>query len=230
MQIVILCGGLATRLRPLSEKIAKSMIEIEGKPFLEHQLELLKKNGISDMIFCIGYKGEQIENYFGDGSRFGVKIKYSREKEKLLGTGGALKKAENLLNEVFLVINGDSYLPFDFKAAIGYFNKFNKPGLMVVYKNQDRYEKSNVLVKNSLVRQYNKENPTKEMKYIDYGVSIFRKKALELLPENTPCDLSQIYLSLIKKDQLLAFESKIRFYETGSFKGLEEFKRYIKNK
>lgn len=230
MQIVILCGGLATRLRPLTEKIPKSMVEIEGKPFLEHQLKLLKKNGISDMIFCIGYKGEQIENYFRDGSRFGVRIRYSREKEKLLGTGGALKKAENLLDEVFLVINGDSYLPFDFKAAIDCFNKFNKLGLMVVYKNQDRYDKSNVLVKDNLVKQYNKENPTKEMKYIDYGVSIFRKKALELLPENTHCDLSQIYLSLIEKDQLLAFESKIRFYETGSFKGLEEFKRYIKNK
>lgn len=230
MQIVILCGGLATRLRPLTEKIAKSMIEIEGKPFLEHQLELLKKNGISDMIFCIGYKGEQIENYFGDGKRFGVKIRYSREKEKLLGTGGALKKAEKLLDEVFLVINGDSYLPFDFKAAIDYFNKFNKLGLMVVYKNQDRYEKSNIVVKNNLIKQYNKENPIKEMEYIDYGVSIFRKKALELLPENTHSDLSQIYLSLIEKNQLLAFESKIRFYETGSFKGLEEFRRYIKNK
>lgn len=230
MQIVILCGGLATRLRPLSEKIAKSMIEIEGKPFLEYQLELLKKNGISDMIFCIGYKGEQIENYFGDGSRFGVKIRYSWEKEKLLGTGGALKKAESLLDEIFFVMYGDSYLPFNFKKSIDYFNKFNKLGLMVVYKNQNRYEKSNLLVKDNLVKQYNKENPTKEMEYIDYGVSIFRKKALKLLPENTSCDLSQIHLSLIEKDQLLAFESKIRFYETGSFQGLEEFKRYIKNK
>ena len=230
MQIVVLCGGLATRLRPLTEKIAKSMMEIEGKPFLEHQLELLKKNGISDMIFCIGYKGEQIENYFGDGRRFGVKIRYSREKEKLLGTGGALKKAEKLLDEIFFVMYGDSYLPFNFKKSIDYFNKFYKLGLMVVYKNQNRYEKSNIMVKNNLVKQYNKENPTKEMEYIDYGVSIFRKKALELLPENTHYDLSQLHLSLIEKDQLLAFESKIRFYETGSFKGLEEFKRYIKNK
>lgn len=230
MQIVVLCGGLATRLRPLTEKIPKSMVKIEGKPFLEYQLELLKKNGIFDMIFCIGYKSGQIEKYFGDGSQFGVKIKYSREKEKLLGTGGALKKAENLLDKVFLVMYGDSYLPFNFKKSIDYFDKFNKLGLMVVYRNQNRYEKSNVLVKDNLVKQYNKENPTKEMEYVDYGVSIFRKKALKLLPENTSCDLSQIHLSLIEKDQLLAFESKIRFYEAGSFKGLEEFKRYIKNK
>jgi len=212
MQIVVLCGGLATRLRPLSGKIAKSMMEIEGKPFLEHQLELLKKNDIFDMIFCIGYKGEQIKNYFGDGRQFGVKIRYSREKEKLLGTGGALKKAENLLDEVFLVIYGDSYLPFNFKTVIDYFNKFNKLGLMVIYKNQNRYEKSNVLVKDNLVKQYNKENPTKEMKYVDYGVSIFKKEALKLLPKDTPCDLSRLHLSLIKKNQLMAFESKIRFY------------------
>jgi len=159
-----------------------------------------------------------------------VKIRYSRERDKLLGTGGALKKAESLLDKVFLVIYGDSYLPFNFKAAIDYFNEFEKLGLMVVYKNQSQYEKSNVLIKNNLVKQYNKENPTKEMEYIDYGVSIFRKKALELLSENTRCDLSQIYLSLIKKNQLLAFESKIRFYEVGSFEGIEEFKRYIKNK
>jgi len=230
MQIVILCGGLATRLRSLTEKIPKSMIDINGKPFLEYQLELLKKNGIFDMIFCIGHKGEQIENYFRDGSRFGVKIRYSREKDKLLGTGGALKKAENLLDKVFLVIYGDSYLPFNFKAAIDYFNEFEKLGLMVVYKNQSQYEKSNVLIKDNLVKQYNKENPIKEMEYIDYGVSIFRKKVLELLPENTRCDLSQTYLSLIKKNQLLAFESKIRFYEVGSFEGIEEFKRYIKDK
>ena len=230
MQIVILCGGLATRLKPLTEKITKSMIEIGGKPFLEHQLNLLKKNNIFDIVLCIGHKGEYIESYFGDGSRFGVRIKYSREKEELLGTGGALKQAESLLDEVFLVIYGDSYLPFNFKAAVDYFNEFNKLGLMVVYKNQNRYEKSNVVVKDNLVIEYSKEGLDKKMEYMDYGVSIFKKKALKFLPENTHCDLSQLHLSLIEKDQLMAFESKIRFYEAGSFPGIEEFKRYIKDK
>lgn len=229
MQIVILCGGKATRLYPLTKKITKSMIKINGKPFLEHQLELLKKNGIFDMIFCIGYKGGQIEKYFGDGGRFGVKIRYSREKEKLLGTGGALKKAEILLDEIFFVIYGDSYLPFNFKKSINYFNKFDKLGLMVVYRNQDRYEKSNVVVKNSLVIEYNKKNQTKEMKYIDYGVSIFRKKALKFLPKNQVYDLSQLHQSLIKKKQLLAFPVRKRFYQIGTFSGIEEFREYLKN-
>lgn len=228
MQIVILCGGLATHLRPLTEKIPKSMVKIGEKPFLEHQLELLKKNNISDIILCIGYKGKEIENYFGEGKKFGVKIRYSKEKEKLLGTGGALKKAENLLNDVFLVMYGDSYLPFDFRAAIDYFNKFDKFSLMTVYRNQNRYQKSNILVEDNLVKRYDKENPTKEMEYIDYGVSIFRKKALKFIPTNQVCDLSQLHKALIKRNQLLAFESKVRFYTIGSFKELEEFKKYIK--
>lgn len=229
MQIVILCGGLATHLRPLTEKIPKSMVKIEEKPFLEHQLELLKKNGIFDIILCTGYRGAKIENYFGDGKEFGVRIRYSKEKEKLLGTGGALKKAENLLNNSFMVMYGDSYLPFDFRAAMDYFNKFEKLGLMTVYRNQNRYQKSNILVEDNLVKRYDKENPMKEMEYIDYGVSIFRKKALEFLPENTLCDLSQLHKALIKRNQLLAFESKVRFYTIGSFQELEEFKKYIKN-
>jgi len=229
MQIVILCGGIATRLWPLTEKIPKSMIKIGEKPFLEHQLELLKKNGISDIIFCIGYRGAKIESYFGNGKKFGVRIKYSREKEKLLGTGGALKNAENLLNNVFMVMYGDSYLPFDFRAAINYFKKFAKLGLMVVYRNRNKYEKSNILIEDNLVKQYDKEKPMKEMEYIDYGVSIFKKKALKFLSENTPCDLSQLHQALIKRNQLLAFESKVRFYTIGSFEELEEFKNYIKN-
>lgn len=229
MQIVILCGGLATHLRPITEKIPKSMIEITGKPFLEHQLELLKKNGVFDIILCIGYKGAKIKKYFGDGKRFGVRIKYSKEKEKLLGTGGALKKAKNLLNDVFLVMYGDSYLPFDFGAAINYFKKFEKLGLMVVFRNRNRYEKSNVLVEGNLVKRYDKENQTKEMEYIDYGLSIFRKKALKFLSKDTFCDLSHLHKALIKKEQLLAFESEVRFYTIGSFQELEEFKKYIKN-
>jgi NDP-sugar pyrophosphorylase family protein len=228
MQIVILCGGKATRLYPLSKRIPKSIIKINGKPFLEYQLELLKKNGIFDMIFCTGHKGEQIEKYFGDGGRFGVKIRYSREKEKLLGTGGALKKAESLLDEIFFVTYGDSYLPFNFKKSIDYFDKFDKLGLMTVFKNCGKYEPSNVEVKENLVKSYSKKRKTKKMKYIDYGVSIFRKKALEFLAKNQVYDLAKLHQILIRKRQLLAFESKIRFYTIGSFRELEEFENYIK--
>lgn len=229
MQVLILCGGLATRLRPLTKKIPKSMVEIEGKPFLEHQLNLLKKNGLKDIVLSIGFKGNQIKKYFATGKKFGVKIKYNPDGKKLLGTGGAIKKAEKLLNDAFLVIYGDSYLPFDFQKAINYFNRFQKLGLMTVFKNANRYEPSNVEVQGNLVKSYSKKRKTKKMLYIDYGVSIFKKEVLKNFPADTAFDLSLIHKDLIKKKQLLAFPVKQRFYQIGSFDGLEEFRQYLKN-
>lgn len=230
MQIVILCGGKATRLYPLTKKIPKSMMRFEGKPFLEQQLDLLKKNRIFDIVLCVGYKAEQIKKYFGDGKNFGVEIKYSSDKKKLLGTGGALKKAENLLEDSFLVMWGDSYLPFNFQKAIKFFKKSNKPGLMIVFKNLNKYEPSNVEVKNNLVKSYGKKRKTKKMKYIDYGVSIYRKEVLKYLPRNQVCDLTKLQQVLIKKRQLLAYPAEKRFYQIGSPDGLEELKNYIKRK
>lgn len=230
MQIVVLCGGKATRLYPLTKKIPKSMIRFEGKPFLEQQLDLLKKNRIFDVVLCVGYKAEQIKKYFGDGKNFGVEIKYSSDKKRLLGTGGALKKAENLLEDSFLVMWGDSYLPFNFQKAIKFFKKSNKPGLMIVFKNLNKYEPSNVEVKNNLVKSYSKKRKTKKMKYIDYGISIYRKEVLKHLPKNQICDLTKLQQALIKKRQLLAYPAEKRFYQIGSPDGLEELKNYIKRK
>lgn len=230
MQIVILCGGKATRLYPLTKKIPKSMIRFEGKPFLEQQLDLLKKNRIFDVVLCVGYKAEQIKKYFGDGKNFGVEIKYSSDKKRLLGTGGALKKAENLLEDSFLVMWGDSYLPFNFQKAIKFFKKSNKPGMMIVFKNLNKYEPSNVEVKNNLVKSYSKKRKTKKMKYIDYGISIYRKEVLKHLPKNQICDLTKLQQALIKKRQLLAYPAEKRFYQIGSPDGLEELKNYIKRK
>ena len=230
MQIVVLCGGKATRLYPLTKKIPKSMIRFEGKPFLEQQLDLLKKNRIFDIVLCVGYKAEQIKKYFGDGKNFGVEIKYSSDKKRLLGTGGALKKAENLLEDSFLVMWGDSYLPFNFQKAIKFFKKSNKPGMMIVFKNLNKYEPSNVEVKNNLVKSYSKKRKTKKMKYIDYGISIYRKEVLKHLPKNQICDLTKLQQALIKKRQLLAYPAEKRFYQIGSPDGLEELKNYIKRK
>ena len=230
MQIVILCGGLATRLRPITKKIPKSMVRIFGKPFLEYQLELLKKNKIKDIVLCIGYKGEQIKKYFRNGKKFGVNIKYSSDGKKLLGTGGALKKAESLLEDPFMVMWGDSYLPFNFQKAINFFKKHKKLGLMTVYRNENRIEPSNVEVRGNLVAAYSKKRKTKRMKYIDYGLSIFRKEVLKYIPKNQFYDLSKLNQLLIRKKQLLAFEVKRRFYQIGNFEGLKEFQEYIKRK
>lgn len=226
MQTVILAGGVGTRMRPLTYQIPKAMILIQGKPFLEYQLELLKKNNLNNILLCLGYLGEQIKDYFQDGKDMGMNIQYSFEKE-LLGTGGALKKAENLLEDSFLVMYGDSYLPFDFQKAISFFKQFNKLGLMTVFHNMNKYEPSNVIIQGNLIKHYSKTETSPNMEYIDYGVSIFRKQALKLVLDNQIFDLSQLHQSLIKKKEFLAYSVEQRFYQTGSPKGLEEFKQYI---
>lgn len=226
MQLAILAGGLATRLGSLTKGKPKSLIQIQGKPFLEYQLDFLKEGGIKNIVLCIGYLGEQVERHFGSGSRFGVDIMYSYDSEQLLGTAGALKNAERLLEEEFFVMYGDSYLFLDFAAAMAYFKEFDKLGLMTVYKNYNRYDASNVVVENNKVKQYSKKEKSKDMIYVDYGASILRKKALELIPQNQVYSLEELFSELIKQKELLAYEVHKRFYQIGSPEGLEEFQQY----
>jgi N-acetyl-alpha-D-muramate 1-phosphate uridylyltransferase len=223
MQIVILCGGLATRLRSITKTIPKSLVPINKRPFLSYQLELLKKNGFANIILCTGHLGEMIEGYTKNIDEINVKCV---QEEESLGTGGALRNAIDFLDEEFLVMYGDSYLPFDYKSTIDHFRKNNTDGLMVVYKNENRLEPSNVLIKGGFVVEYNKINPSKEFNHIDYGVSIFKKSLLKKFA-NKVFDLSEIHQRLIEKNQLLTHETEQRFYQIGSPEGLEEFKKYI---
>ena len=140
-----MAGGLATRLRPITEKIPKGLVEIDGKPFLEYQIKLLKKYEIKNIILCVGYKGEMIEEYFGDGENFGVKISYSKE-SKPLGTGGAIRKAFNKLRKNFFVMYGDAYLNFDYKDIISFYEKSKGTAVLSIYKNKGKYDSSNVIL------------------------------------------------------------------------------------
>lgn len=227
MQMAILAGGLATRLGDLTKDQPKSMVQISGKPFLEYQLDLLKRQAVRDIILCTGRFKEQIENYFRDGREFGVNMKYSRE-DKLLGTAGALKKAESLLNDVFFTMYGDSYLFLDFNHVMSYFESRNKLALMTVYKNYDRYDRSNTVVEGNLVKKFSKKEKTKDMVYIEYGANIFKKEILRMIPENQFYSLDDLFPRLIEMEELLAFEVGERFYEIGSPQGLREFEEYIK--
>lgn len=227
MQVAILAGGLATRLRPLTAEIPKSLIQIQGKPFLEYQLDFLKKGGVEDIVLCVGYLGEQIERYFGNGKEFGVNISYSYEGKNLLGTAGALKNAQNLLEDTFFTMYGDSYLFLDFSAVMSYFKNQDKLALMTVYKNRDRYDESNTVIAGNLVKYYSKKEKTEGMVYIEYGANIFRKEVLEFIPEDQPYTLEALFPKLIEQEQLLAYEMPERFYQIGSPQGLEEFKGYI---
>src|ERR1700757_4843931 len=163
LSLVILAGGLATRLRPLTEKIPKALVEVAGRPFLEHQIELLKPNAISDVILCVGYLGEMIEQRYGDGVGLGVRIRYSFDGSTLLGTGGAIKKALALLPDAFFVLYGDSYLPVDYQAVASAFREASEPDLMTVFANADAWDTSNVWFEHGKIRLYSKRERVPEM-------------------------------------------------------------------
>ena len=223
MQIVILAGGLATRLKTLTENIPKSLIRVNGKPFLQHQIELLRENGIREIVLCVGHLSHTIEDYFGNGGKLGVEIRYSNEGENLLGTGGALKKAEPLLQDEFLVMYGDSYLLFDYAEIKSYHEKFKDFSLLVVYENRNRFDNSNVAIKDGLVTVYEKSNPGGKLTYIDAGLSILKKEALSHVPADRPSPVEELYKKIIAKRAMLAYQVSQRFYEIGSFVGLMEF-------
>jgi N-acetyl-alpha-D-muramate 1-phosphate uridylyltransferase len=225
MQAVIIAGGLATRLGDLSKGQPKSMIRINGKPFLSYQLDFLKKGGISNIVLCVGHLKEQIVDYFNDGKQYGIKLKYSYE-DNPLGTAGALKNANPLLDDIFYVIYGDSYLFLDFYNIKKYFDKQDKIGLLTVLKNNNKYDRSNTDIKGSFVVRYDKKN-TKDMSYIDYGAILLRRKALELVPSGRYSSMEDLFVQLINNKELLAYEIKDRFYEIGSLSGLNEFFEYI---
>ena len=231
MQGVILAGGLGKRLKPLTEQIPKVMVPVNDKPFLWHLLRLLKSRGVSDVVLCVGYLGKQVRDHFGDGEGLGVRIRYSEEKKGLLGTGGSLKQAQSLLDEHFLVINGDTYLPIDYKSVENTFLRRGKAALMVVYGNQeDTGVKNNVALDNDLlVTRYEKASDNPHLKYVEAGVLALRREALEPIAEGHPISLEKgLYPTLIQQGQLAAYVTEQKFYDIGTpaqKRLLEEFLR-----
>ena len=227
MQVVIIAGGLGTRLGQLTANQPKSMIQILGKPFIDYQLDLLKKGSVTDVVLCLGHQGQQIADYCMDGRKYGLKLKYSFE-NKLLDTAGAIKLAEPMLQDSFFTLYGDSYVFIDFQDMLSTLGKKNTLGVMSVYQNHDQFDKSNTAVANGMVSFYSKEKRD-NLKYIDYGVNLFRKDVLRLIPEAEPYSMVTVFNQLIERHQLAAYEVKKRFYEIGSIKGLTEFTEYMKD-
>lgn len=227
LPIAILAGGLATRLIPLSTKIPKSLIPVAGRPFIKWQLELLSKAGISSVVLCLGHKAAEIMEYVGSGDEFGMRIQYSVE-DSPLGTGGALKKAESLLGNTFGVLYGDSYLPIAYNEIFEAYARFQKLGLMTVFANRDKYEKSNVLLGENGTVLYSKRNPIPEMHFIDYGFSVLSRESLKYVPSSGFYDLADVLERLSKENQLGVFEVRNRFYQVGSFEGIVELEQFLK--
>jgi len=228
--VAILAGGLATRLRPATNDIPKTLLAVAGEPFLVHQLRLLRSEGFRKMVLCVGYLGELIEANIGDGKRLGLQIDYSFDGPTLLGTGGALKGAIPRLGEQFLVIYGDSYMPVDYFAIIEAFVRSGKPALMTVFKNEGRWDASNVWLEAGKIRRYDKRLRMAEMRHIDYGIAVLNADVFTSFPDNQPFDLADVYSRLISRNQMVAYEVKQRFYEIGSPEGLAELDSLLRDK
>lgn len=228
LPVALLAGGMATRLRPITEKIPKLLVEVAGEPFFSHQIRLLKKHGLTRIVLCVGYLGEQIVDLYGDGSRWGVQIDYSFDGEKLLGTGGALIRALPKLGDAFYTLYGDSYLPLDYLDVGRSFLASGKLGLMTVFENHEAYDASNVWFADQEIKLYSKKQKHPAMRHIDYGLGVFRAEAFAPYPRDAVVDLATVQTDLVSRHQLAGYEVRHRFYEIGSHPGLQELDQLLR--
>lgn len=227
LPVAVLAGGLATRLHPVTEATPKALVEVAGRPFAEHQLSWLRAQGVDRVVFCVGHRGEMIREALGAGGRWNLSIEYVFDGEPLLGTGGALKRALPVLGEACFVLYGDSLLTCDLRAVERSFLASGRAGLMTVLRNDDRWDRSNVLFEDGRLLRYDKAHQTPDMRHIDYGLGVLTSRALGTFPPDRPFDLALVYQRLLANDDLAAFEVSERFYEIGSPEGLEETRAYL---
>lgn len=225
--VAILAGGRATRLGPLTADLPKALISVAGRPFVDHQLELLRRHGARRIVLCVGHFGAQIVAHVGDGERFGMQVRYSFDGERLLGTGGALRRAMPLLGSLCLVLYGDAYLDIDYGAILDHFQARPEPALMTVFRNAGRWDRSNVVFRDGKVARYDKRRPDPEMQYIDYGASLYQMAALERIPADEPYDLGDLTHTIAAEGLLAGYEVTQRFYEVGSVEGIRETEGYL---
>jgi NDP-sugar pyrophosphorylase family protein len=225
LPVAILAGGLATRLKPITETIPKALVDVAGKPFVAHQLALLREAGVTRVVLCVAHLADQIEAVLGDGRAFGLQIAYAHD--PLLGTGGALRNALPLLGDTFLTLYGDSYLRCDYAAIARAFVASGKQALMTVYKNDGRYDASNVRFADSRIVTYDKTPGVPGLTHIDWGLGGFAASAFAGYPADGKLDLATVYRDVLARGELLGYEVTERFYEIGSPAGLDDTRRLL---
>jgi NDP-sugar pyrophosphorylase family protein len=230
-QVVILAGGLGTRLRPVTMQIPKPMVRVAGVPYLEHQLRLLAQQGFRDVVLLTGYLGEQIEQHFGDGSRLGLALRYSREPAPL-GTGGALRQAWSLLAEELLVIYGDSYLPIEYAKVVDTLRARDAAGVLVLYEDVsgETGVPGNVAIdRDHVVIRYDKSGAgDPALRYVEAGVLALRKSVLDVIPPRGAVSLEQeVFPRLIENRALVGLPTTQRFYDIGTPERLRAIERLL---
>lgn len=230
VQVVVLMGGLGTRLKEFTKECPKPLVDVAGKPFFDYSIDLLIKAGFRKFLFLIGYRAEMIEEYYGDGSRLGIEIQYCYDGEKLLGTGGAVRRAYDYLEDDFLLMYGDSFMDIDYEETVyRYFDgkQRGNRALMTVLRNNNMFDKSNVVMEDGEIILYDKHNPTEEMNSIDYGVCMYEKSLFDEYELDVKFDIAEIQNRLSLNKQITCHEVTKRFYEIGSPESLKEFTEYI---
>jgi len=227
LPIAILAGGLATRLRPLTQTIPKSLIEVGGRPFIYWQLEALKSQGADRVVLCLGHMGDLVQDAVGDGAQFGLDIAYSFDGKELRGTGGAIAQALPLLGDAFFVLYGDSFLPIAFAPVKQAFLSAELPGLMTVMRNNNRWDTSNAVFQDGLVVEYSKVDRHAGMEFIDYGLGVLEAGVFEHYRRKNVFDLAEIYHRLAAERNLAGYQVRERFYEIGSFEGLKQTEDFL---
>ncbi len=241
MQVVVMMGGLGTRLGEITATCPKPLLPVNDRPFFEYELRLLILAGFRRFLFCTGYLSEEIEEHFGDGADYGISIDYSRdsdgkeadnEPKKLLGTGGALRKAYDKLEDDFMLVYADSFMDIDYREVVWRYRMAKKEGalsLMTLLENNGRYDSSNVIYNDGKIELYDKK-PDDRMKYIDYGVNVFAKEVLKDRKEGEAFDLSEIQHGLSIEGKLAGLVVKRRFYEIGRPDSYREFIDYARDR
>jgi dTDP-glucose pyrophosphorylase len=228
LPVAVLAGGAASRLRPLTETTPKSLVDVAGKPFIVHQMNLLRREGVERVVLCVSHLGEKIRQFVGDGANFGLQVSFSFDGDRLLGTGGALRRALPLLGDAFFVLYGDSYLDVALRPIELVFRRQKLPALMTVFRNEGRWDTSNVAYDGTRILRYDKRSRTPDMRYIDYGLSILTADALAGEAAERPFDVAEVYSGLAARDMLAGYEVFRRFYEIGTPAGLAETDRYLR--
>jgi NDP-sugar pyrophosphorylase family protein len=228
--VAVLAGGLATRLRPLTETIPKALVDVNGRPFIAWQLDWLREQGAAHVVVCAGYLGERIQAAVGDGSGFGLRVEWAFDGPTLLGTAGALKRARSLLGGPFFVLYGDSYLPIAWRPVQDTFVASGQRALMTVYRNDGQLDRSNVEFADGRIVVYDKTQVTPRMRHIDYGLGILAPSVFDEVPDGQVADLAGLYSRLAGRQALAAYEVHERFYEIGSLEGLEATRAFLSNR
>lgn len=229
MQVAILAGGLGTRLGSRTARRPKSLVPVRGRPFIGYQLGLLASHGVTEVVACVGHRSRQIEHYVGDGSPWGLHVRYSHDGPRLLGTAGALRRALPLLDSSFAVLFGDSYIPVEYSTLLESHLRSGRPATVAAHENHDQWDRSNLVLDShgDGIAIYDNQRRYPGMTWIDAGTTALERSWLAELPPMVPRHLADEMHELATAGLLAAFRCRERFYEVGSAAGLAEFRRFI---